>query len=74
MYFIDLLFPPKKNNMGAIFSVRAKYQAFHKKEKTSSHGIYVIEVATTPSFRLETADVAKTRIPQSSMEYGLQPL
>lgn len=42
--------------MGAIFSVRAKYQTFHKKEKMSSHGIYV-------SSR-NTADIAKTKIPK----------
>lgn len=51
--------------MGAIFSVRAKYQTFHKKKKTSFRGIYVTEVAITPSFPLERLLILlKTKIPK----------
>lgn len=49
--------------MEAIFSVRAKYQTFHKKKKASVHGIYVTEIAITPSFHLERLLILlKTRI------------
>lgn len=39
MYFVFYWSIFSWNNMGAIFCVRAKYQAFHKKEKMRSYGI-----------------------------------
>ena len=56
--------------MGAIFSMRAKYKAFHKKWETSPHGKYVMEVATTPSSQLDTLMMLLKPGFQSSMEYG----
>lgn len=56
-----------------MFNVRAKYQAFHKKEKTSPLGIYVIEAATTPSSHLKTLLMLLKPGFQSSMEYVQQP-
>ena len=59
--------------MEAVFSVRAKYQAFYQKEKMSYHSIYVNEVAKTSSFYLETLLILLKAELQGSMEGGHQP-